>query len=384
MEVAAADAGSGQSNSGNTGKANSLSDAISAAISAQRAQTAPEAEAPETPQVESVEDVAGEKRDGEDARALEPDAKPKEDGEAAKDGDAPKTFEPPAHWSEEHRKAFAALDAKSQGIVKDLAKSVQAHLTRTTQELGSKAKYAEAVSSLIDDTMRHHLARSGANEIQYFDYLNRLQQWAAQDAPAYVKWVMQNTGVTPEQLGIPAAKQPDQAQARNAELDALLSDPKVAELESKYAQLEGKLTQREQAELRARQQYEYQERQGLLGLDNSFRNALDDAGQLRFPHYDRVRPSMGSLMMSDPDLRRMPDGPEKMVAAYDMAVHARPDLRQSFVEAEVARKLAAAEKAREAARARSVTAVKPANGVATSSTKPKSLDDIIREAMGSR
>ncbi len=90
---------------------------------------------------------------------------------------------------------------------------------------------------------------------------------------------------------------------------------------------------------------------------------------------------MGALMDSDPELARMPDGPDKMAKAYDMAIHARPDLRTGVIEAEVAKRVAAAEKAKEAARAKSITAVKPGLGVATQSTKPSSLSDIISKNM---
>ncbi len=385
MEVAAADAASGQgASSGNTGQANSLSDAISAAIQASRTkETAPVAEATEaSPPVESVE-KAGDKRDGEDAARPETTADTSKVAEAAdKTGDAPKAFEPPSHWPEADRKAFAGLQPDAQSIIRRLAKDLEGGFTRRSQELGSKAKYAEAVSQVIDDATRQQLASTGANEVQYFTYLHQLQQYAAKDAPGFVKWVMQNNGVTAEQLGIHAS-QPAAAPSPNAELEALLSDPKVKELEAKLAAVEGKFSEREKAELRAVQQREGWQRQQLVNLATGFRAHLDDSGQLKYPHFDAVYMHMGALMQSDPDLARMQDGPEKMHNAYEMAVWARPDLRQNLLEAEATKRVQAAEKAREVARAKSVTAVKPGSGVATTSAQPKSLDEIIRAAMAS-
>ena len=369
---------------GDAGKVNSISDAVSAAITSTESK-ALEVEAPEATakgDEAGVEKTAGDKRDGEDAAAAKDTAKAK-DGEAAKDGDAPKTFEAPKHWPEADKQAFAALPPEGQSIVKRLAKDLEGGFTRKSQELGDKARYADAVRGLIDEPTRHQIASSGLNEVQYFAYLDRLQKFAAQDGPGYVKWAMQNLGVSPEQLGIPA-KQPDQAATQASELDALLSDPKVKQLESELAQLKGIASpdkMREVVQAVLSEHMASHQRQSLQGIAASFRNAQSDDGQLLYPHFDTVQRHMGALMDADPELARMPDSPEKMKAAYEMAVYARPDLRNSFIEAETAKRVAAAEKAREVARAKSITSVKPGNGVPTQAVKSDNLDDIIRASM---
>jgi hypothetical protein len=224
---------------------------------------------------------------------------------------------------------------------------------------------------------------SGMNEAQYFAYLNDRQQHAARDPVGYVKWAMSNLGVTPAHLDLPtspAAQQP----TPNHELEALLADPKVKQLESELAQVKGYLTEQQQAQLRAQQYHRMQAEQQLQGIASQFRTSINDAGQPQYPHFDQVRTHMGALMDADPDLRQMPDGPEKMAKAYDMAMWARPDLRASLQEQEVSKRVAAAEKTREAARAKAITAVKPSPGVVAQSAKPKSLDDLIRDQMSQR
>jgi hypothetical protein len=225
---------------------------------------------------------------------------------------------------------------------------------------------------------------SGMNEAQYFAYLNERQQHAARDGPGYVRWAMQNLGVTPEQLGLPTSPAPQQQPSPNHELEALLADPKVRQLESELAQVKGYLTEQQQAQLRAQQYHRMQAEQQLHGMASQFRTSINDAGQPQYPHFDQVRTHMGALMDADPDLRQMPDGPEKMAKAYDMAMWARPDLRASLQEQEVSKRVAAAEKSREAARAKAITAVKPSPGVVAQSAKPKSLDDLIRDQMSQR
>jgi hypothetical protein len=90
---------------------------------------------------------------------------------------------------------------------------------------------------------------------------------------------------------------------------------------------------------------------------------------------------MGALMDADPELSKMPDGPDKLKAAYDMAVYARKDLRQSFIEAEAQKKIQEAQKKRDAERAKKVTSVKPAAGVVSTKPKTNSLDDALSQAM---
>lgn len=383
------DSGQGQETpaaSGNAGRTDALTDAITAAVKASREKS----ETPSPTKDEAgVDKTAGDKRGSEDAGEFDPTAKQaepaKEGTEPPKKGEEePKTFEAPQHWPEADRKAFAALQPEAQSIIRRLARDLEGGFTRKSQELTDKARYAETVRGLIDEGTRQQLAASGANEVQYFAHLHKLQSFAANDPPGFAKWFMQSNGLTPEHLGLPTASKPDTQPAANTELEALLSDPKVKQLETELAQIKGHLTERQQAELRAQHMHRIQAEQRLLGMAQEFRSTLDDAGQARFPHFDTVRTEMGALMETNPELARMPDGPEKMAKAYDMAVWARPDLRASFLEQEATRRVAAAEKAREAARAKQITAVKPSAGVVAQSAKPKSLDDIIRDQMGQR
>lgn len=378
-------AGSGQ-DTGNTGAAstpvNSLSDAVSAAIKATESKSTEKAESPP-----SVDKTAGDKPGGEDASPAsdkEPDKPTTEKAEAeAPKADAPK-FEAPKHWPEADRKAFAELPETGQALIKRLSKDLEGGFTRKSQELGDKVRYADTVRGLIDDGTRQQMQASGVNEVQYFQYLDSLQKFASRDGPGYVKWAMRSLGVTPEQLGIhaPAQQQPAGSQHEQSIAD-LLVDPEVKQLKAELAALKGQqLTPeavRQQTQEYLGQVAEQQQLRFIRGTAQQFRGAQDDSGQLLYPHFDTVSRQMGALMDTDPELAAMPDGPEKMAKAYDMAVYARPDLRQSFIEAETQKRLAAEERKREAARAKSITSVKPAVGVATQSVKPKTLDEIVRE-----
>jgi hypothetical protein len=386
MEVTS-DAVSGQP-SGNTGEEayNSIDDAISAAITASEKVQAPVSKVT-TEEPEAALEKAGEARDGEDAKAAVKEPAEAKDVEApAKD--AP-TFEAPKHWPEADRQAFAKMPPEGQAVLKRLAKDLEGGFTRKSQELGDKARYADTVRGLIDDTTRQQIAHSGVNEVQYFDWLHKTQQFASSDPVGYLKWAMQSLRVSPDQLGLAPPRQPDQPKApAQDDLAALFQDPRLDPVLAELNQIKGKLSEREQAEQHWRQQQELAARQEqsarlahIHQTIESARTALDDSGQLKFPHFDAVRKVM-SVMLEEPAIAQIQDPIARMEAAYKEAVWARPDLRTSFLDQEASKKAAAIVKAQEAQRARSVTQVKPGSGVVTNSVKPKSLDDIISQAMG--
>lgn len=369
-----AEAVSGQV-TGNTGQASDpLSSAISAAVKASTDSAGKQDDLEEILEP-SVEQTAETKRGTEDADATKPATDVKTEAEAPK-------FEPPQHWPEDRRKAFGALPPEHQKLIKELAKDLEGGFTRKSQELGDKARFADAVSGLFDDATKGQLAQAGMTPVQYLQYLHRVQQFASSDRVGYAKWVMQQLGLTPQELGFGADQQGKTEAQDTSSLEALLSDPKVKLLEDKFSKVEERLSSWEKQALQAEQMRRQQSEAQLLQGIQSFRFQQDDNGQLMYPHFDQVHAQMAALMESIPEIRAMQDGHDKMKAAYDAALWARPDLRTTLLETEASKRAAALEKQREAERAKRVTAVKPSTSVATQKAGPKTLDDHIREAMG--
>jgi Skp family chaperone for outer membrane proteins len=212
-------------------------------------------------------------------------------------------------------------------------------------------------------------------------YLLGLQRFATQKPVEYLKWAMQNLRVTPEMLGLPQANQQDPKKPDD-DIEALLRDPKVSALEAELAALK----QWRDEELSSRQQNQQRtyatQVQSIQSAISEFRSAIDDdTGQLKYPHFDAVQRHMGALMDTDPDLVKLPDGPDKLQKAYDMAVWARPDLRQSFIEQEAQKRVSEQEKRANAERAKRAAAVKPAANAATSKPRANTLDSAIETAM---
>lgn len=247
--------------------------------------------------------------------------------------------------------------------------------------LSDKAKFADGVRGLFTDADRQQMAQAGTDEQGVMHYLLGLQRFATQKPVEYLKWAMQNLRVTPDMLGLPQANQQDPKKPEE-DIEALLRDPKVSALEAELAALK----QWRDEELSSRQQNQQRtyatQVQSIQSAISEFRSAIDDdTGQLKYPHFDAVQRHMGALMDTDPDLVKLPDGPDKLQKAYDMAVWARPDLRQSFIEQEAQKRASEQEKRANAERAKRAAAVKPAANTATSKPRANTLDFVIETAM---
>lgn len=350
-------------------------------------------------------DDAGDKRDGEDAAAAQDGSGDKEN-EAVGD-DKAKAFVAPKHWPDADKQAFAKLPKEGQEIALKIAKNLEGGFTRKSQELADEVKYAKSVRSLWSDADRAQLQQAGIDEVGAVRYLVGLQRAATENPPGYIRWAMQTLGVRPEHLfpqmspaagqqANPADPQQQQQTAQGSgdpKLDELLADPNVKRLETKLGQTEqllaevvGRMTQRERAEWEYMQRQEQQRKadehrqtQQLQSVVDQFRYAQDDNGLTLYPHFDAVAQQMGAIMDTDPRLKKMQDGIDKMAAAYRKVVGGDEELSAPIFEAEVSKRMAAAEKKREADRAKRVTAVRPASGAPTQRAKNSSnpLDDAI-------
>lgn len=375
----------------NAGKAKTgIDDAISAALDASESadlSSLAEAESPkgkvksEPKETKAKTQAEPDENAGDDAQsedAAEPEAN-------VEDSEESTTLSAPKHWPEGDKQAFAKMTREGQEIALKLAKNLEGGFTRKSQELSDKARYADSVRGLIGDERRAILQSHGIDEVAYIKRLNDIYAMAEKDPVSYIKWAMQSMGVTPDKLGISQATSPPsqktETQLQDEQIAQLLADPKVADLEARLQKLQGVIDQEQQSKVQAQNAERINATRTLQTTISTFRQSLDEHGQLKYPHFDNVGAEMGALMAHNPDLAKMPDGLEKMEKAYDMAVFARPDLRESLIEAEAQKRLQGLQKKREAERAKKITSVKPAAGVVSTKPKTNSLDDALSQAM---
>lgn len=311
---------------------------------------------------------ADDKRESEQAtKDAKDEAKPEsEDEDAAKQS----AIEAPQDWNKAQKDAFASLPTtEAKQALLTAYKDMQAGFTRKSQEHADTVRFAEAVRSQIDNDTRARLAAEGRDEVGYINQLVGLERYARSNPADYVKLVMQTFGVRPEQIGI----NPQQQAAQDDDY----SDPDVATLRQQLSGLEGSLDQRLQAHLQQYQQQ--QELRQWTETVNQFSKATDAEGNALRPHFETVRSTMASLYTA-PNYQSITDPAERLQAAYEAAVYAHPELRETVIQ-EQTRKAAEAARQKEAVeRAKRAKApVRSSPAPASQATGKSSLRDIIME-----
>lgn len=203
---------------------------------------------------------------------------------------APQAIEPPQSWSAAAKAEWAKLPpAIQQELLKregDFAKGIESKSLQAKQY----EPVARVVESFADVFQRNNLAPA-----EGIARLLNVQKMLDTDPVGTIQQIAQAYGVN---LGQMRAPQQDRQPA----------DPQLAALMQKYERLEQHVT------LQQRQQAEAERAQLQAEVDAFSKDR---------PHFEEARPLMARLIQSGaaPDL----------ATAYDMAVHADPNLRQRIL-----------------------------------------------------
>jgi hypothetical protein len=283
----------------------SISELLTEAMTEHETTEETEAEevSPATDESESVEEV---------------DAEVTAEAEEDSEGQEPeKVFQPPEHWSSDEKAQFSALPPEAQEILLERDKHFQ-------------SGYQERVQSISDieaaiEPWKQHLAQRGLTADQAIRNLFAIQAQVESNPVDGILWLAQNYGVLDQLKGQFA---PD--------TDGDFIDPEVKALNSKIAELEGKISQTSQQIQQSQTVSAQQE------LDN-FVNAVDADGKPAHPHFEAAKPLIASLVGQGKSLED----------AYNEAVWTVPEYRESQSkpeppaenEVEKARKVKQAKKA---------------------------------------
>ena len=181
-----------------------------------------------------------------------------------------------------------------------------ADYTRKTQEI---AQYRQALEPLnhVLAPIRSTLQQSGISEAEYVARLMRADRMLQENPTGAIQNLAQNYGINLEALSQPVemAQQPD---------------PRLNALQHQVQSLQGYL---QQNEARAAQENQT----GLQNKIESFAHEKDESGDLKHPHFAKLRETMGHLMQSGAV-------GDDMVKAYTYALRLDDDLYQQSLEAE--------------------------------------------------
>lgn len=344
-----------------------MADSIRALYKAQESDAAPTETTTNTDPAPSVRD------DGRDQRgrfapktqpeasttdpAVDPSAAPAEPAAPTtpETPEAVPAVEAPQHWAPQDKELFGKLAPEGQKFLLDRHKAMEGDYTRKMQVIAPLHKSVEHWTPYLqqfgpdatpENVFNHlisaeHKMRTGTPA----EKLALLQDWArAYDIP----------------LG----------QAAQPAVDEYV-DPQVAALNQKLAQLEAWKNSREQREEQYQRQQQQQEHSKLVSTLEAFVAEKTEAGTPAHPHYEAVRATMGALMSGGQA--------DDLKTAYDMAVWARPDLRQQLVAAQ---QEAAVRKSAEEAKAKAQkasTAAASITGTPAGATPPAPANSLREE-----
>lgn len=295
----------------------------------------------EGPTAETGEDNGD--REKPDSRTAQKDDENHDD---APDNEA--VLEAPAHWPEADRAAFATLPEEMQQFLLRRSKETDADYTRKTQELAEQRKKLapiEGVSAAWGDYF-HEIGVDPAKAINHVMGVERTLRTGTpeQKRDAIAQLV--------RDYGIANAAAPDGLPQQS-------HDPAISTLQQQLNAIQGQLQNNQQhaAVLQATKLAE-------------FAAETDENGQLAHPHFAAVREVMMSLARNGQA--------KSLEEAYDMAVWARPDLREQMLSAREAQQME--ERSKSAAKARKAARANVrGSGAPAKTARPKSLEEELAQ-----
>lgn len=283
---------------------------------AEKAEPLPEAPEPD----EQAED--------EPEEAEEDEAE--EDEAVEEDTAEPEALAAPNHWPKEFAAKFEALEPAAQHMFMERYKDLEGDYTRKTQDVAKFKKRNEAFDEMFAP-FKGDFERAGMDEVAAVRQLLAAHDYLRKDPQNAIAWLANQYGVDFGAVGNDPAAEDEYA------------DPEIKALKQQVAQLTG-FIQNQQT------QQQSQVEASTQSLIDQFASETDANGNLKHPHFERVRGVMGTLISAQ--------NAKDLNTAYEMAVYADPELRQEQVKAMAAAqsqdsvKTEAVKKAKKAARSK--------------------------------
>ena len=261
-------------------------------------------------------------------------------------------LEAPKNWSEDVRSKFNDLPRDAQEYMLKRDKEMTADYTRKTQEVAEQRKSFESLDKVIAP-MRQQIAASGVGEAEYISRLLNADMALRNNPKMAIRQLAQGYGIDLSSI--------------EETVDWNDSDPQITQLKQQNQAILAELNQFKQQNLQsARQQTEAQ--------INGFAGTKDDKGNLKYPHFDKLRVKMGNLIDAG-EAKGLEDAYAKAVRLDDELYKQSLDAQRKSAKAEEdARRKAAVEKAK---KVRPRTATAPPSG----SVKATDLDALLMESI---
>ncbi len=352
---------------------------------------------PEEPAKEGVEAVADEKKakaddkteiddalakekakdaDKDTAKDADKDDKPDPDSEAAakppedddqdktdqkaKDSDEedapPGSLTPPGSWSAEERAEFSDLPEKVQAAVLRREGDRDRGFSRKQAELSEKSKRYDAFDAVIEP-YKDNFALHGIDPANLFNQYIAIDKSMTADPVGTLRMLAERAGVDLSSL--------------NPEAAGETPNPELAELRRELNE-----TRQQVSSFQTRQEQtlatEQEQRQtALQGQLEAFAGETDESNNLKYPHFEELRATMGVLISSG--------GAKDLDAAYSQALWASPNHREALLTTQRRDTERAAEKGKKAHAAKAAKAGKSVAGSPGGAEPPGPVGTIREE-----
>ena len=264
----------------------------------------------------STEDATDKSVPDSEAAQKPPEDADQEKTDQAKDSDEEESaagpLTPPGTWSAEERAEFIDLPAKAQAAILRREGDRDRAFSQKQAELHKTAQRYAAMDQLLEPH-RGNFALHGVDEVNLFRQYIAYDQLMTKDPIGCLKILARKAGVDLSNLNPEA--EGEEVSPEIAKLRREVSDQRI--------QLSTSQTERKQSEDAAARQ----KQEGLIGHVNAFARTTDDAGNLKYPHFEELRADMGALISSAFNSGQHID----MDTAYQKALWGSPTHREALL-----------------------------------------------------
>ena len=290
-------------------------------------------------------DDAAEGQEGADVEAT-PDGEPEPDALAA-----PKT------WPAEHREAFEHLPEDQRSFMLQREQERDAAFTRKTTDLAEQRRQVESLQGVLAP-YKQQMQAHGISEAEYVSRLMTYDNALRQNPKLALQNLAQHYGIRLSgDSGVDYVEETP-------------SDPQILQLQQQLNQTQAHIQTMQQSQVMAQQQQ-------LVDQVESFSTAKDAKGNLKHPHFEKLRERMGRLVNAGETT--------DLEEAYGKALRLDNDLYNEAITNERNAVSKKADDRRKAAvqKAKKIQPTRGHGALPGGSVKPSDLDDILRNSIGS-
>lgn len=253
---------------------------------------------------------------------------------------------PKENFTADEKEYFNSLDDAGKKVMLKKWGNLESGYNKKYEGIANDRKTIEEFNHIYEP-YKQQLDIAGITPVQYTKQLIAADKFIRENPVEGIKWLAQQSGVDLAMLN----QTPEEQNPMTKELNSLKGE---------IGTLKQELSQRELTTL-AKQ------------IEN-FKNAKDEEGNLKYPHFDTVKNEMAKLNAAT--------GETNLEALYSKAVRLNDDLYNKQLEAELAKKQAEAQKQADLNKAKKAgKPIKSSPSVKVSKNNKVSIDQILEEEL---